>query len=380
MRVLLVDDEPLALIGLRMAIEDEFGDMEVVAAYSNPTEVVTGVMEHCPDVVFLDIHMPEIDGLQLARQLQAVAQGIEIVFITSYDQYAIRAFELYALDYIMKPVERQRLIQTVMRVKEKLNWKNSMKPPRSDASWICCFDRIRFRHPGMESQPVKWRTSRAQELFAYLLHHRNRMVSRSALLELLWQDNEEPTLMQLLYTEIYHVRQTLKRHKMDMISIYAGELEAGYRLDIGDARVDTEAWEHAVKQMGHLDASTVGAYERVLLAYEGGYLGQYEYLWAEHERERLRLLWLYNMNKVSEFYERHGMPDKAIQVNRRAQDLYPEEEGCYFALMKLYDAIGNKIEVEEQYLLLQTRLQKELELPISAHVARWYEQWKLSTA
>jgi len=363
-----------------MAIEGEFGDLEIVASYSNPTEVVTGVMEHCPDVVFLDIHMPEIDGLQLARQLQAVAQGIEIVFVTSYDRYAIRAFELYALDYLLKPVERRRLVQTVMRVKEKLNWKSSIKPPRPDAPWIYCFDRIRFRISGTESQTAKWRTSRAQELFAYLLHHRNRTVSRSALLELLWPDIEETKTAQLLYTEIYNIRQTLKRHKMDMISIQAGELEAGYRLDVGEARVDTEAWEIAMKQLGPLDASTVGAYERALNAYEGGYLGQYEYLWAEHERERLRLLWLHNMNKLSEFYDRHGMPDKAIQVNRRAQSLYPEQEACYFALMKLYDAIGNKVEVEEQYLLLQTRLGSELELPISADIVRWYELWKATTA
>ncbi|THF75482.1 response regulator [Cohnella fermenti] len=378
MRVLLVDDEPLALTGLRMAIESEFGDMEIVAAYSNPTEVIAGAMEHGPDVVFLDIHMPEIDGLKLARQLQAIVQGIEIVFITSYDQYAIRAFELYALDYIMKPVERQRLIQTVMRVKEKLNWKGSLKPPKPDSAWICCFDRIRFRHPGMESQIVKWRTSRAQELFAYLLLHRNRTVSRSSLLELLWPDIEETNTVQHLYTEIYHVRQTLKRYKMDMISIQAGELEAGYRLDIGEARVDTEAWEHTVKQLGPLDASTVDAYERALHSYEGIYLGQNDYVWAEHERERLRLIWLYNMTRLSEFYEQHGMQDKAIQVNRRVQDLYPEEEACYFALMKLFDSIGNKIEVEEQYLLLRTRLGSELELPIGAHIVRWYEQWKLT--
>jgi len=378
-RVLLVDDEPLALIGLRTAIESEFGDMEIAAAYSNPSEVIAGVMEHCPDVVFLDIHMPQIDGLQLARRIQSVVPGIEIVFITSYDQYAVRAFELYALDYITKPVDRQRLIQTVMRVKEKLNWKSSMKPPKPDSSWICCFDRIRFRPSGMESQPVKWRTSKAQELFAYLLHHRDRTVSRSALLELLWPDIEETKTVQQLYTEIYHIRQTLKLHKMDMITIHAGEQEVGYRLDIGEARVDTEAWEYDMKQLGPLDASTVEAYERALHAYEGGYLGQYEYIWAEHERERLRLIWLHYMKEVSEFYEGHEMIDKAIQANRRVQQLYPEEEASYFSLMKLFDVIGNKVGVEEQYYLLRTRLENELDLPISAYIVRWYEQWRLST-
>ncbi|GKS11769.1 hypothetical protein YDYSY3_27690 [Paenibacillus chitinolyticus] len=376
MRALLVDDEPLALIGLQKAIESEISGMEIVNTYSNPKEVIAGVLEHRPDVVFLDIHMPEVDGLKLGRQIQAVVPGIEIVFVTGYDQYAVRAFELYALDYIVKPVQRKRLRQTVIRIKEKLNMKGLMKPPDTNSPLIYCLNQIRFKTPGMESQIVKWRTSKAQELFAYLLHHRDRKINRGVLIELLWSDIEEAKAAQNLYTAIYHIRQTLKKHKLDTISIRTGDLEAGYRLEIGDARVDVEMWENDMKQLSVLDASTIDAYERVLKMYEGDYLGNYEYIWAEHERERLRLLWLYHMRKVSEFYEEQEMPDKAIQVNRRIQLMSPDEEESYLSLMKLYHATGNRIGVEEQYLLLKARMEHDLETPVRSDIARWYEQWK----
>ncbi|MFD0717663.1 response regulator [Paenibacillus sp. GCM10027626] len=376
MKALLVDDEPLALIGLQRSLESEVNGVEIVATYSDPKEVIAGVLEHRPDVVFLDIHMPEIDGLKLGRQIQAVVPDIEIIFVTSYDQYAVNAFELYALDYILKPMNAARLRQTVMRVIDKLNLKGSRKAPDRDVPVVCCFEQIRFQPSGMEAQTAKWRTSKVQELFAYLLHHRERAVSRSVLLELLWPDIPEDKAAQYLYTAIYHLRQTLKTCKMDLISIRINELEAGYQLDMGEARVDTEIWEYDLKQLGRLDAGTAGAYERVLRTYTGDFLGHYEYLWAEHERERLRMLWLYQTKKLSDYYEQQGLLDKSIQINLNVQRIYPDDEDCYFSLMKLYHAIDNQAGVEEQYLLLKTRMEREMELPISGNIGRWYEQWK----
>ena len=376
MKAILVDDEPLALIGLQKALESEISDIDIPAAYSNPKEAIAGALAHRPDVVFLDIHMPEVDGLKLGRQLQAVVPGVEIVFVTSYDQYAVRAFELYALDYIMKPIQMKRLNKTILRIREKLDFKQSLEQKETNSPLICCFNHIRFKLPGMSPQMVKWRTSRAQELFIYLLHHRARTINRSVLLEMLWPDAEETKAVQSLYTTIYHIRQSLKTYKMDMISVDSGGEEAGYRLDIGEARVDADVWEYELKQLGIVDASTVDDYERVLSMYEGEYLRHYEYIWAEHERERLRLLWLYHMNMVSEFYVKEAMLDKAVQVNRQIQLMSPDEEDSYFSMMKLYHAMDNKPAVEEQYALLKAKVEGELELPVSDHIAGWYEHWR----
>ncbi|WP_152394204.1 response regulator [Paenibacillus guangzhouensis] len=375
MKVILVDDEPLALSRLQKLLERVVSGVEIVASYSDPNEVTLGVLEHRPDVVFLDIQMPEIDGLELGMQIQTVVPGTEIVFVTGYDQYAVRAFELYAVDYIMKPVQLERLNQTVMRVMDKMNLKGTKETQDLNTPMVCCFEQIRFQLNAMKTQNVKWRTSKAQELFAYLLHHRKRVVSRNLLLELLWPDTPEDKAVQYLYTAIYHIRQTLKNYRMDSISIRIGELETGYRLDMGNAHVDTELWEKDLKQLGRLDADTVDSHEHVLKMYTGDYLGNYEYLWAEHERERLRMLWLYQIRRVSEFYEQQGLMDKAIRLIQDAQRIKPDEEDYYFLLMKLNHAIDNQVGVEEQFFLLKTRMESDMELPISEEIIRWYEQW-----
>lgn len=224
--------------------------------------------------------------------------------------------------------------------------------------------------------PVKWRTTKAQELFAYLLHHRNRVVGRSVLLELLWPDLEEEKATKQLYTTIYFIRQTLKQYGMDTITIQSGEGEAGYRLELGEARIDSEEWERDMMRLASLDADTVESYERVLNKYQGRYLASYDYLWAEHERERLRLLWLYNMRKLSDFYERQGDIRRSIQICRAIQQMLPEEEETYLALMKLCDAIDDKIGVEEHYLLLKMKVERELEIPISPEILQWYNSWR----
>ncbi|MFB0843138.1 response regulator [Paenibacillus oleatilyticus] len=376
MKAILVDDEHLALIGLKKAIEREANEVEIVATYSDSTEVIAGVLAHRPAVVFLDIHMPDINGLNLGKQIQATVPGTEIVFVTGYDQYAVQAFELYALDYIMKPLQKERLRQTILRIKEKLAIRGTRKTQDATSPMICCFNQLQFKLPGIDAQSVKWRTSKAQELFAYLLHHRDRTINRSVLLELLWPELEEAKAAQHLYTTIYHVRQTLKNSSMDTVSINSGNLEAGYKLDLGEARVDTEEWECAMRQLGVLDAGTVDAYEHVLNLYKGDYLGKYDYLWAEHERERFRLLWLYHMRKLCEFYEQQKKPKKAIQVHLRIQQLLPDEEESYFSLMKLYDWIGDRIGVEEQYLLLRTKMERDLEMPMRPDITDWYTRWK----
>lgn len=179
MKVILVDDERLALIGLQKLLEKEVSGIQIAASYMNPAEVMAGVVLHRPDVVFLDIHMPEIDGMDLGRRIQVAVPGTEIIFVTSYDQYAVHAFELQALDYVMKPVQTERLKRTLQRVREKLAVRCEQRVMDTEVPLICCFNQISFKLPGKEPQIAKWRTSKAQELFAYLLHHRNRVIYRS---------------------------------------------------------------------------------------------------------------------------------------------------------------------------------------------------------
>ena len=114
---LIVDDESLASEELAYLLQD-FPEVEVAATACNGLEAVDLIQRLEPDLVFLDVQMPGLDGMGVVRQIRE--RGIElphVIFVTAYDQYAIEAFRLEALDYLLKPVDRARLAETIERAK-----------------------------------------------------------------------------------------------------------------------------------------------------------------------------------------------------------------------------------------------------------------------
>lgn len=118
LNTIVVDDEALARRGLRLRLE-AFEGVAVVAECRNGREALAAIREHAPDLVFLDIQMPGLDGFDVIRELQADAMPL-VVFVTAFDQYAVRAFDMHAVDYLLKPVEDARLAEAVQRATGRL--------------------------------------------------------------------------------------------------------------------------------------------------------------------------------------------------------------------------------------------------------------------
>ena len=113
-RTLIVDDEPLARAHLR-ALVTARGDIEVVGECGDGRSAVEMIRSGAPDLVLLDIQMPELDGIEVVREIGTEAMPA-VVFVTAYDEHALAAFELHAFDYILKPVNRDRLTSALDRV------------------------------------------------------------------------------------------------------------------------------------------------------------------------------------------------------------------------------------------------------------------------
>jgi len=116
MKVLIVDDEPFARRELRSLLADE-QDVEVTGEAGNAIEALAAIQQFHPEVVFLDIQMPQISGLEMLAMLDRENMPY-IVFVTAYDEYAIRAFEEHAFDYLLKPTNRERLAKTLARLRK----------------------------------------------------------------------------------------------------------------------------------------------------------------------------------------------------------------------------------------------------------------------
>ena len=120
---LIIDDERLAREELQYLLDAE-GSVEVVAQGSNGIEAVELVREHRPDIVFLDVQMPGLDGFAVLRKLLDSSDRAElpqIIFATAFDQYAVRAFDVNAIDYLLKPFDRARVLQAVDRARQRID-------------------------------------------------------------------------------------------------------------------------------------------------------------------------------------------------------------------------------------------------------------------
>jgi two-component system LytT family response regulator len=119
LRTLLVDDEPLARSLVRELLAD-FPEMTVAGECQNGTEALAALQTGAYDVVFLDVQMPDLDGVQVLQCLQAAGQSLPlVVFVTAYDQYAVAAFALHAVDYLLKPLDPDRFAECVGRVQQQ---------------------------------------------------------------------------------------------------------------------------------------------------------------------------------------------------------------------------------------------------------------------
>ena len=135
LNAIIVDDEAPARSELRFLL-DEVGGVEVTAEAANVREAIEKLKEYPCDVMFMDVNMPEATGLQLAEALQHLKFPPAVVFVTAYSEHALDAFKVSAIDYLVKPVETERLAQAIARVREQVALHFSSASIRSVSSWL----------------------------------------------------------------------------------------------------------------------------------------------------------------------------------------------------------------------------------------------------
>ena len=118
---IIADDEALLRHHLDKSLAEVWPELEIISKAKNGTEAMQSIQQLQPDVAFLDIRMPELDGISLAKQLNKLASPPLVVFITAYDEYAVKAFEHNAIDYLLKPINEERLLVTCQKIQARLS-------------------------------------------------------------------------------------------------------------------------------------------------------------------------------------------------------------------------------------------------------------------
>ena len=118
LKAIIIDDEPYCCEILAAMLASDCQDVEIVCICSNASEGLTAIRQHSPDLVFLDVEMPKMNGFEMLEQLPAI--NFHLIFTTSYDQYALKAIRFSAIDYLLKPIDREELKKAVEKLKQRI--------------------------------------------------------------------------------------------------------------------------------------------------------------------------------------------------------------------------------------------------------------------
>jgi len=361
MRILLIDDEELAL-KVNEKMLSEVNNVEVVGKFTDPYMALKEMETLQVDVVFLDMEMAELHGLEVAEMIMSKHDHVEILFVTAYPQYALEAFEVNAIDYLLKPLNKVRLKKAIEKTQEKLDlYSASKKVVTHEKAFFYAHTMGRFYLLDSEKNIVKWRTKKVKELLLYLEHHKGNPVHKSIVVEQLWPEVDVEKAFTLLHSTVYQIRKTLKASGIENAIQFVNDhyaLNVSIQSDYADLEQLIESKE--------IDASIV---EQVLTLYEGDFLEEEGYSWSLQSKQCLKHCVLQFLEKVKWTEEHASLKEKCLE--RMLQlDMY--NETYMYKLLEHYIQVKNKEEIASLYKLIKTRLRDDLEIEIPFAIKSLY--------
>lgn len=278
LRTAIVDDEPISLKVMKMMLEGH-ENIQVVGTYTNPLKLLQEFLIVRPDCVFLDIAMRDLNGLELAEKLRDKNPKIAIYFVTAFNNYATQAFEINAIDYILKPVRPERLSKALEKISENRGLKKSSSQNRLKIRSFGTFEVF------VGEEPITWLRAKPRELFAYLLQHEGKWVEKYKVCDALWREHGPDKALANLQTAVWAVRKTLREAGCTLAEV--NYFKDRYQLNISDADWDLQQFDSEYQTFISSGIPEVG--KKAISFYQGKYLSDEDWSWADIERESYKL-------------------------------------------------------------------------------------------
>ncbi|MDP4093647.1 MAG: response regulator [Bacillota bacterium] len=347
-RAIVVDDEkPSCAVLEKLLIES--GIVQVKGCFTEPYEAVEYLAGNKVDAVFLDIEMPEIDGIELSNRILDLQGKIAVIFVTAYNRYAVEAFRLNALDYLMKPVDEERLKETLDRIVEEKNI-----PISSYCIHVKCFGKFSVE---TDNGTVKFRTEKAEELLAFFLDQRGAFVSRNRIIDCLWEDYDGERAIVHFNTSLYNVKKALLSQGI----VYTIEYDKGnYRLDINQLDCDYLKFLELVSKSIVITDMNFKEYEETAGLYMGEYLSGKESLWLERNRQTLKDLYIGLVLKLTDYYKSRNRYEKVVEWMKKGLVHDPLHTELNFRLMESLIHTGDRISAMQYYEIYENSFRAKL--------------------
>jgi two-component SAPR family response regulator len=352
-KAILIDDEEIALDVMNIML-DEVGGVEVVGRFQLVAEALAQCGDLKPDLIFLDIEMPGVNGLDAAVDLTIHCPDAKIVFVTAHDQYAIDAYDTDAIGYLLKPVVKDKLVKLLLRYdnlqNKKVSWKDqfsegdgnqltaenlSISSDNSSADkktlHLKVLGSMELYTPS--GRLMTWRTKKTKELFAFLWHHRGQPVYKYAILEHLWPNDTADRGHKLLHTSLYYLRSMFKSEGYDGFVKYGDDK---YWIDSSAVQSDLDELRDGLAAIQAGEA--IKAIKGIFQLYSGDYLDMEYYDWANAYRVELRSIMISTMTLALN----QATEETRIQLLKKLIELEPNQWDYYELLADSFNKIGDQ--------------------------------------
>ncbi|MFJ5792681.1 response regulator [Lysinibacillus sp. NPDC093197] len=368
MNIVIIDDEKMAIDVLRIMLEKltQF-TFCIKGTYTNVRDAFALFEKERVDVVFLDMEMIDVHGLQVAKKLLVKYPNMQIIFVTAHAKFAVDAFDIEATDYLLKPVRENRLLKAVTKAQQVFSLRQEMQSKKNELH-MYAHTFGSFRLLDVQQQIVKWRTRKVKELFLYLWFNRNKPLLNTVIMEELWPEAEIEKAGANLHTSIYQLRKILKQNGSENPILLVNN---HYQLNIEIASDYEELLQLLERE--HYDEQ---AMQQLLNCYEDDFLAEEEYHWAIQIQLRLKQSVLH----LLEMYIAHTNEiNPLLKLNCLQKMLEIDEfnEQYMFLLLQFLIEKNKKQDCTQCFDMIQQKLQEELGVPVPDNIKSMYAEYMI---
>ncbi|MBS3680748.1 response regulator [Ornithinibacillus massiliensis] len=366
-RAILVDDEELSLIPIIEKLK-QYEEIEIVKTYTEPTQVLQDLKALSFDVVFVDIEMKKMDGITLSKEILAIHSNVQIVFVTAHSEYAIQAFELNSIDYLLKPVTTKRLDNTIHRLKQHhlLISNQVVNQTHQNQLIVKCFGELVVYY---NDHPVSFKTAKVKELFAFFITYRNTYIHRDVMIEKLWPNHDYKKSKIHLHTCLSHLRKMLEQ--LDP----TGDInfkDQHYCLRIQLKSCDAYELYDVVDNLGRVDESNITKLEKAVHLYQEPYLELNGYEWAYEKTQEYHHIIMQLLNEIIQYYEEKDLT-KALYYLQFQRKIEPYLDENIKKSMEILLKQNNRSEAIKLYFDYCKLMAEELGLDPSDSIKKVYD-------
>lgn len=364
MRAVIIDDEYPAINELTFLLHKL--DTEVIGTFTSPKEGYEFLLRERPEVIFLDIDMPQLNGIDLGVSIKHNLPSTAIVYVTAYPQYALESFKTYPVDYILKPIDEKRFAETVARIRMNTS---SARVAQPSAFRIKCFGKFKVL---AGDEGLKFPTQKAKELLAYLICNDNKTIYRDELIREVFDSGNEKKDLNNLRVTVYRLRKAFMEKSISKEQLL---IRNDYSLRIADDVCDLIDYNRFAAKNAMLYTQNIDSAIRIADTFHGEFMIDIDTPWVTDFREHILLQMEDLLMKIGLYFiEAEKITTKAEWYFSRILKINALSEAGYIALLDLYMNTGNIAKFVHTYKVYSKLLEEEFACKPEKRFLDFYRQ------